>query len=375
MHNTPYYIYDTSLFRKTVKVAQKAASTIPNSHIHFAIKSNNNAGLLDIVAKEGLGADCVSGQEISRAIESGIPADKIMFAGVGKTDEEIELALTAGIGCLNVESIPELEIINQLAGKQKKIANVAFRINPNVDAHTHANITTGLEENKFGIAMEDMVETVRLAHSMSNIRYRGLHFHIGSQVLEFTCFKNLALRINELQDILEGAGIHDTEIIDVGGGLGVDYDDPEGNPIPDFEGYFEAYRDNLKLREGQSVHFELGRSLCAQCGQLITRCIFVKKTKNKQFAIVDAGMTDLIRPALYDAHHKIVNVTGDEEMRPVETYDVVGPICESSDVFDKDIQLSQVRRGDLLAIKSAGAYGHVMSSAYNLRKIPAEILK
>lgn len=375
MHNTPYYIYDTSLFRETLKAAQKAASTIPNSHIHFAVKSSNNAGLLDIVAKEGLGADCVSGQEISRAIESGIPADKIMFAGVGKTDEEIELALTAGIGCLNVESIPELEIINQLAGKQKKIANVAFRINPNVDAHTHANITTGLEENKFGIAMEDMIETVRLAHSMPNIRYRGLHSHIGSQVLEFTCFKNLALRINELQDILESAGIHDTEIIDVGGGLGVDYDDPEGNPIPDFEGYFEAYRDNLKLREGQSVHFELGRSLCAQCGQLITRCIFVKKTKSKQFAIVDAGMTDLIRPALYGAHHKIVNVTGDEEMRPVETYDVVGPICESSDVFDKDIQLSQVRRGDLLAIKSAGAYGHVMSSAYNLRKIPAEILK
>ncbi len=372
MKNTPYYIYDTKLFRKTIQTAKTEAATIADSHIHFAIKSNNNPTLLSIAAEEGLGADCVSGAEIAHAIKCGIPANKIMFAGVGKTDAEINLAIEAGIECFNVESVPELDVINELAAKQNKIANVAFRINPNVDAHTHANITTGLEENKFGIAMDDMISVIKHAKSLSNVNYLGLHFHIGSQVLEFTCFKNLAARINELQDKLEAAGITDTQSINVGGGLGIDYQNPDENPIPDFKGYFQAYRDNLKLRPGQSLHFELGRALSAQCGQLITQCVFVKQTAHKQFAIVDAGMTDLIRPALYDAYHKIVNLTGDAEQRPIKTYDVVGPICESSDVFDKAIQLSEVKRGDLIAIKSAGAYGYVMASAYNLRTIPAE---
>lgn len=375
MQNTPYYIYDSQLFRKTIETALAESATIPDSHIHFAIKSNNNATLLSIAAEMGLGADCVSGPEVAHAIKCGIPANKIMLAGVGKTDAEINLAIEAGIECFNVESVPELDIINELAAKQGKIVDVAFRINPDVDAHTHANITTGLEENKFGIAMNDMVSVIKHAEALPNVNYVGLHFHIGSQVLEFTCFKNLALRINELQDKLEAAGITSTHSINVGGGLGIDYQNPEENPIPDFKGYFQAYRENLKLRPGQSIHFELGRALSAQCGQLITRCVFVKQAAKKQFAIVDAGMTDLIRPALYDAHHKIVNLTGDEENRPVETYDVVGPICESSDVFDKDIMLSQVKRGDLIAIKSAGAYGFVMASAYNLRQIPEEVVK
>ena len=375
MQKTPYYLYDSQLFRQTVLTTKDESSVFPNAQIHFAIKSNNNQTLINIAAKEGLGADCVSGAEIIRAIECGIPANKIMFAGVGKTDEEINVALSVGIECFNVESIPELEVINELAGKQNKVANVAFRINPNVDAHTHANITTGLEENKFGISMNDMIDTIKLASSMANVNYRGLHFHIGSQVLEFSCFEMLAKRINNIQDELEKAEIHNTEIINVGGGLGIDYDNPEDNPIPDFKGYFNAYKNNIKLRPGQSIHFELGRALCGQCGQLICKCVYVKETSKKKFAIVDAGMTDLIRPALYDAHHKIVNLTGDEENRPVETYDVVGPICESSDVFDKDVKLSKVERGDIIAIKSAGAYGYVMASAYNLRHLPAEVIK
>lgn len=375
MKHTPYYLYDTELFRRTVETAKAEASVIDNSHIHFAIKSNNNHKLVNIAAQEGLGADCVSGPEIAHAIACGIPANKIMFAGVGKTDEEITLAIQNGIECFNVESIPELTVIDELAASMNKTVNVAFRINPNVDAHTHANITTGLEENKFGISMRDMVDTVRLAKTMHNVRYVGLHFHIGSQVLEFTCFENLSKQINILQAELESAGITDTKIINVGGGLGVDYDNPMSNLIPDFRGYFKAYKDNLQLRPGQALHFELGRSLCAQCGELICKCVYVKDTAQKKFAILDGGMSDLIRPALYGAHHKIVNLTGDEEGRPTMKYDVVGPICESSDVFDKDVFLSEVRRGDILSIKSAGAYGFVMASAYNLRKLPLEVLK
>lgn len=375
MKHTPYYLYDTELFRRTVETAKAEASVIDNSHIHFAIKSNNNHKLVNIAAQEGLGADCVSGPEIAHAIACGIPANKIMFAGVGKTDEEITLAIQNGIECFNVESIPELTVIDELAASMNKTVNVAFRINPNVDAHTHANITTGLEENKFGISMRDMVDTVRLAKTMHNVRYVGLHFHIGSQVLEFTCFENLSKQINILQAELESAGITDTKIINVGGGLGVDYDNPMSNLIPDFRGYFKVYKDNLQLRPGQALHFELGRSLCAQCGELICKCVYVKDTAQKKFAILDGGMSDLIRPALYGAHHKIVNLTGDEEGRPAMKYDVVGPICESSDVFDKDVFLSEVRRGDILSIKSAGAYGFVMASAYNLRKLPLEVLK
>lgn len=375
MQKTPYYIYDSQLFEQTVLTAKKEASVFLNSQIHFAIKSNNNPTLINIAAKEDLGADCVSGAEIIRAMECGIPANRIMFAGVGKTDEEINIALSVGIECFNVESIPELEVINVLAKKQGKVANVAFRINPNVDAHTHANITTGLEENKFGISMNDMIDTIKLASSMSNVKYKGLHFHIGSQVLEFSCFEMLSERINSIQEELEKAGIRNTEIINVGGGLGIDYNNPDDNPIPDFKGYFGSYKNNIKLRSGQSIHFELGRALCGQCGQLICKCVYVKETSKKKFVIVDAGMTDLIRPALYDAHHKIVNITGDKENRPVETYDVVGPICESSDVFDKGIRLSKVQRGDIIAIKSAGAYGYVMASAYNFRYLPIEVIK
>lgn len=363
---TPFYYYDTDLLRKTLSAINTETQKYPNYHVHYAVKANANLKVLSVINEAGLGIDCVSGGEIQQVLKAGFPADKIVFAGVGKSDWEIELGLDAGIFCFNVESIPELEVINEIACAKGKTANVCFRINPNVGAHTHANITTGLAENKFGIAMEDMETVIGRAKEMNNISFKGLHFHIGSQILEMDDFIALSKRINELQDRLEASGIT-LDIINVGGGLGIDYMNPMANPIPDFASYFSTYHQHLKLRPGQSVHFELGRAVVGQCGALITRVNYVKTGAVKQFAIVDAGMTDLIRPALYDAHHKMLNLTSDE---PEETYDVVGPICESSDVFDKEIQLPRIHRGDLLAILSAGAYGEIMASCYNCRQLP-----
>jgi len=364
--STPFYYYDTNILRQTLEAINTQVASYPGFHVHYAVKANANPKLLRIINQYGLGIDCVSGGEIEQALTAGFPADKIVFAGVGKSDWEIALGIDKDIFCFNVESIPELEVINQIAASKGKVANVCFRINPNVGAHTHAHITTGLAENKFGIDMDDMEKVIRLAQSLQYVSYRGLHFHIGSQILEMDDFTALAQRVNQLQDRLETAGIQ-TEIINVGGGLGIDYTDPLAHPIPNFKDYFATYSQHLKLRPHQTLHFELGRAVTGQCGALITRVNYVKTGKLKQFAIVDAGMTDLIRPALYGAHHKILNLTS---QLPSETYDVVGPICESSDVFDKDIPLPGTQRGDLLAILSAGAYGEIMASQYNCRKLP-----
>ncbi|MBQ5680176.1 MAG: diaminopimelate decarboxylase, partial [Bacteroidaceae bacterium] len=309
----------------------------------------------------------VSGGEIKACMECGFPANEIVFAGVGKADWEIELALNAGIQYFNVESIPELEVIAEIAERMGKVADVSFRINPNVGAHTHANITTGLAENKFGIAMKDMVGTIRTCSQFKNIRFVGLHFHIGSQILKMDDFEALCLRINELQDMLEAEGITEVKNINVGGGLGIDYQNPDENAVPDFKAYFETYAKHLKLRPGQRLHFELGRAVVGQCGSLVTRCLYVKKTDSKQFVIADAGMTELLRPALYDAYHCIQNICS---TAPEQTYDVVGPICESSDTFAKGRLLPETKRGDLLVIRSAGAYGETMSSQYNCRALP-----
>lgn len=363
---TPFYYYDTDLLRSTLDAVNAETAKYGNYFVHYAVKANANKKLLAVINEKGMGIDCVSGWEMEAVLDAGFPASKIVFAGVGKSDWEINLGLDKGICCFNVESIPELEIINELAAAKGKVATVCFRINPNVGAHTHANITTGLAENKFGIAMEDMERVIALAGTMKNICFKGLHFHIGSQILEMDDFVALCERINELQDKLEQSGIH-IEIVNVGGGLGIDYDNPNEHPVPDFESYFATYHRHLKLREGQTLHFELGRSLVAQCGSLITKVLYVKQGSYKQFAIVDAGMTDLIRPALYQAHHEIENITSD---RDEETYDVVGPICESSDVFDKGVKLNGVQRGDLLALRSAGAYGEIMASGYNCRPLP-----
>lgn len=363
---TPFYYYDTDILRQTLEAICAETKKQDNYFVHYAVKANANLKVLQVINEAGLGIDCVSGGEIEQVLKAGFPANKIVFAGVGKSDWEIELGIDENIFCFNVESIPELEVINEIAASKDKTATVCFRINPNVGAHTHANITTGLAENKFGIAMEDLEKVIRLAQGMKNIQFKGLHFHIGSQILEMDDFIALAHRINELQDRLEKQGIQ-LEIINVGGGLGVDYEHPQENPIPNFKDYFAVYEKHLKLRPGQTVHFELGRAIVAQCGALITKVNYVKEASVKKFVIADAGFTDLIRPALYDAHHRIINLCSSE---PEETYDVVGPICESSDVFEKDTHLPKTRRGDMLALLSAGAYGEIMASSYNCRKLP-----
>lgn len=363
---TPFYYYDTKLLQDTLDEVRREAGKYENFHVHYAIKANANEKLLKIISRNGFGADCVSGGEIQAALRNGFPADKIVYAGVGKADWEIEVGLDNNIFCFNVESVPELEVINSLAAERGKVARVAFRINPNVGAHTHANITTGLAENKFGISMEDMDHVIDLAAGMENVQFIGLHFHIGSQILDMGDFVALCNRINELQDKLATRSIV-VEHINVGGGLGIDYQHPNRQPIPNFADYFACYNTHLKRQPSQAVHFELGRSIVAQCGSLITKVLYVKQGTHKQFAIVDGGMTDLIRPALYQAYHKIENITSEE---PVETYDVVGPICESSDVFGKAIDLNKVHRNDLIALRSAGAYGEIMASGYNCRPLP-----
>lgn len=363
---TPFYYYDSELLRETLRVINNEAKKHEGFCVHYAIKANANPKILRIIREAGLGADCVSGGEIEACIKTGFPSSKIVYAGVGKSDWEINLGLDNDIFCFNVESIPELEVINQLAAAKGKVARVAFRLNPNVGAHTHANITTGLAENKFGIDMHDMLRVIEEASVMTNVKVVGLHFHIGSQILDMGDFEALCNRVNELQLELERHRII-VEHINVGGGLGIDYQHPNRVPIPDFKLYFDTYAKKLKLRPGQTLHFELGRSVVAQCGTLFTRTLYIKKGKIKQFCIVDAGFTDLIRPALYQAYHKIENISSDE---PAETYDVVGPICESTDVFAKQIDLNCCHRGDLLAIRSAGAYGEIMASQYNCRRLP-----
>ena len=363
---TPFYYYDSEVLRTTLSAINSEIQKHEGFVVHYAIKANANPGVLRLIREAGLGADCVSGGEIEAALKAGFASNKIVYAGVGKSDWEINLGLDNDIFSFNVESIPELEVINQLARLKGKVAKVAFRINPNVGAHTHANITTGLAENKFGIAMQDMETVIERATQMENVKFVGLHFHIGSQILDMGDFEALCNRINDLQTQLENHHIR-VGNINVGGGLGIDYQHPNRVPVPDFKAYFDTYAKKLKLRPGQTLHFELGRAVVAQCGSLIARTLYIKEGTHKKFCIIDAGMTDLIRPALYQAYHKIENISSEE---PLEAYDVVGPICESSDVFAKQIDLNRAHRGDLIAIRSAGAYGEIMASQYNCRKLP-----
>lgn len=366
---TPFYYYDTRLLDRTLDLLRQM-SHYPGFKVHYAIKANANPVVLQHILRAGLGVDAVSGGEIQAALNVGFSPDRIVFAGVGKRDDEIELALKQGIECLNVESEAELEVIEEIAASMGVQAPVALRVNPNIDAHTHSYITTGLAENKFGISIE-MLEPIILRCARSpHLRLRGLHFHIGSQITESDPFRMLCNVVNNLQDHYNSIGIQ-FPTINVGGGLGIDYDNPDTKPIPDFRTYFSLFHKYLRLRPGQELHFELGRSIVAQCGSLITKVLYVKQGLNKQFVIVDAGMTDLIRPALYQAHHDIQNLTSTSSHQAV--YDVVGPICESSDVFGKDECLPITSRGDLLALRSAGAYGEIMASRYNCRNLPASI--
>ena len=366
---TPFYYYDTELLWRTLNVIHKEVERYERFEVHYAIKANANPKLLNIICQAGLGADCVSGGEIEAASKAGFPANKIVYAGVGKSDWEIRLGLEKGIFCFNVESLAELEIIQQLAAEMNTKANICLRINPDVGAHTHANITTGLAENKFGINYEQLEEVLRYALSLPHVKYSGLHFHIGSQILDMMDFVALCNRINSLRDKLLRAGLPLGDV-NVGGGLGINYQHPNHLDIADFDAYFKTFRKHLKLPEGTRVHFELGRSIVAPCGSLIARVLYVKKGTTRQFAIVDASMTELIRPALYKAYHRVENISSDE---PVEVYDVVGPVCESSDVFLKGASIDRCHRGDLIAIRSAGAYGESMASCYNCRPLPPSL--
>ncbi|MCW3072342.1 MAG: diaminopimelate decarboxylase [Bacteroidetes bacterium] len=372
---TPFYYYDLDVLKQTLQKV-KSESSKYNFIVHYALKANANNEVLEIVRANGIGADCVSGNEVKKAVECKFGRSHIVFAGVGKSDEEINYALDSDIFCFNCESKEELEIINGLANAKNKTASIALRINPNVNANTHKYITTGLEENKFGINLWELDDVVKLLETLSNIKLIGLHFHIGSQITDMSSFKSLCLRVNEIQGWFVSHKIH-IENVNVGGGLGVDYHDPDNHMIPDFETYFKLFHDFLELRPGQKVHFELGRAIVAQCGTLVSKVLYIKKGVNTNFAILDAGMTELMRPALYQAYHKIENLTAiaDEKWEKengsessfMQKYDVVGPICESSDCFGKAVNLPETSRGDIVVLRTAGAYGEVMSNGYNLR--------
>ncbi|MEA4981480.1 MAG: diaminopimelate decarboxylase [Paludibacter sp.] len=362
---TPFYYYDLEVLRASLDEIRCQVYEQP-FEVHYALKANVNPQVLKVIKEAGLGADCVSGGEVQAALDAGIVPSKIVFAGVGKADWEINLGLDNDIFCFNVESIPELEVINELATGKGKIAGVALRINPNVSANTHHYITTGLNENKFGINLSELDKVMQIVKSLQNIKLLGIHFHIGSQITDMSSFQDLCVKVNELQDQFEANGIK-LENINVGGGLGINYEHPNHFPVPEFASYFKVFRDHLTLRPGQKLHFELGRSIVAQCGSLISKVLYVKEGTSKKFVILDAGFTELIRPALYQAYHRIENLSSDIQE---EKYDVVGPICESSDVFVKDYYMNQTKRGDIIALRSAGAYGEIMASQYNLRKLP-----
>jgi len=363
--DTPFYYYDLDLLRTTLTEIN-AQSSKSNFDVHYAMKANVNPSVLACIKNAGLGADCVSGGEVQAALDAGIPASKVVFAGVGKADWEINLGLENDIFCFNVESIPELEVINELAIAKGKTAQVALRINPNVSAHTHHYITTGLNENKFGINMSELDKVTDLVLTLSNVKLIGIHFHIGSQITDMSSFQALSVRVNEIQEHFENRNVC-LEVINVGGGLGINYEHPNHIPVPDFEAYFKVFRAHLELRPNQTLHFELGRAVVAQCGSLISKVLYIKEGTSKKFAILDAGFTELIRPALYQAYHRIENLSSN---LAEDVYDVVGPICESSDSFAKDYSMNATKRGDIIALRSAGAYGEIMASQYNLRKLP-----
>ena len=366
---TPFYYYDSVLLSRTIEAVKTAIAPHENFFVHYAVKANSNPTVLKMMAEADFGADTVSGGEVEAAVKAGFSPSAIVLAGVGKSDEEIRRALALGIDCLNVESEAELDVIESIAIDMNVKARIALRLNPEVDAHTHKNITTGLAENKFGIALSLLKRLMDRCRASQWIEFRGWHFHIGSQILQLDCFIELCNRINKLQ---QEYADYQIPVINVGGGLGIDYENPDLNPIPSFKEYFDIFAKHLNLRPGQQLYFELGRALVGQCGTLITKVLYVKEGLNKRFAIVDAGFTDLIRPALYQAHHKIENLSRLAE-NP-EPFDVVGPICESTDTFGEQEMLPKdTRRGDFLALKSAGAYGEVMAMQYNCRRLPDSV--
>ena len=365
-HDTPFYYYDLDVLHEVLAVAAGEAAN-RSYRLHYAVKANFNPVIMKIIAGYGLGADCVSGNEIELAIQCGFPPEETVFAGAGKSDREIETAVRLGIKCFNAESADEIKVINEIAGRLGRKANVSLRINPNVEAHTIRHITTGTDENKFGVRISELEGVMTLIGDLENIEYHGIHFHIGSQITDLHVYRNLCSRINELWQWLTDMGMEPPDI-NVGGGLGISYDNPD--LLPSFADYFDIFKTHLDSRIRSSVSFELGRSLTAACGSLISSVLFVKPGARETFVILDAGMTDLLRPALYNAYHPIENLTSD---LPENKYTVVGPVCETTDTFGRFIELPETRRGDLIAIRSAGAYGEVMASRYNMRSLPPSV--
>jgi len=371
MKQTPYYFYDIDLLRQTLNTVNKEVKG-SKFKVHYAIKANQNPGILSEIRLAGFGADCVSGGEIKYALDANFPADEIVFAGVGKTDAELIYALENRVGMIHCESLQEIQVINELAQERNLIVNVALRLNPNVNPLTHEKISTGLKENKFGFTAQEFNELRDIHADLMHVNIVGLHFHIGSQISDMSVFVDLCERVEELATVFESE-IGELKYLNLGGGLGIDYFDPDENPIPDFASYFEVFRTCLTVNPSMGIHFELGRSIVGQCGSLRTQVLYVKQSENKNFAVLDAGMTELLRPAMYNAYHKIEHLTSSEEKEHFE-YDIVGPICESSDCFGKDISLPKVKRGDILTIRSCGAYAESMSLNYNGRDRVESIL-
>ena len=358
---TPFYFYDTDILRENLKSLSNCLKT--NNKVFFSVKSNTNPKILNIISDHKLGIDAVSFNEIKHCLRNGFIADDIVFAGVGKTDKEIEDGIKCNISCFNVESFQELDLINKLSKKQSKKTNVSIRINPNITSDTNKKIQTGSDEDKFGIDIKDINHIPELS-KLSNIDITGIHFHIGSQLLDLKPFKKLCVITNDITTHLKENGVK-LRNINVGGGLGIDYDDPINNPISNFNDFINLFNKNINLDKNQSIHFELGRSVVGQCGYLISRILYEKISYNKNFLILDSGMNNLIRPALYNSIHKISNISVNN--KDYINYDVVGPICESTDTFAKNYKLPSSSRGDLIAIHSCGAYAESMSSNFNLR--------
>ncbi|MFH0893734.1 MAG: diaminopimelate decarboxylase [Bacteroidota bacterium] len=365
-HVTPYYHYDLNCLKSTLNELKYQLKK-HNIRAHYSVKANANPFLLKMIRESGLGADCVSGNEIERAIQCGFKEQDIVYAGVGKREDEIRLALKKGIFCMNCESLAELQVVNALAGSMGKRAHVAIRVNPNIDSHTHRYITTGAAYNKFGLGDEELNAAIDSYKQWEHLEITGLHMHVGSQITDKGVFRRLCRRMNDIQLFLNEKGLY-FQHLNLGGGLAIHYEEPD--VMSDFSGYLDMIRQHLHVFPDQTVHVEPGRSVTGQCGSLITKVLYVKKSFGKQFVIVDAGFTDLIRPALYQAYHKIENLSSNG---PLKKYDVVGPICESSDCFGQDVELPECSEGDMLAIQSAGAYGEVMASRYNLRELPGSI--
>ena len=363
--DTPCYVYSKAALTKAFKSFQ-AGLVNANHLICFAVKANPNIAILNLFAKLGAGFDIVSGGELARVLAAGGDPQKVVFSGVGKTADEMRVALNAGIFCFNVESASELVRLNQVAGEMGKVAPVSLRVNPNVDAKTHPYISTGLKNNKFGVAFEDALDVYTQAASMPNIAVHGVDCHIGSQITELSPFIDALDRILGLVDALEAKDIHISHI-DVGGGIGITYSD---ETPPEFGLYAKAILDKLANRSVKLL-FEPGRALVGNAGVLLTKVEYLKLAESKNFAIVDAAMNDLMRPALYDAYHDILAVK--PRSGEATNYEIVGPVCESGDFLGHDRALN-LQEGDLLAIKSAGAYGMSMASNYNTRPRAAEIM-